>query len=157
MQWPWSFVASAFVTATPHRLCPYLSRVESNLFSNYCASTNHKYSNLITQQQTEMSPPSMPPTTTNGTTKPSAQEKLSKLRAVMKQHSIQALYVPSEDAHSNEYIAPSDARRAFISGFTGSAGKKVAFYFTDRHCCYYGGRGCVVDGREVLFAGREAT
>lgn len=33
--------------------------------------------------------------------------------------------VPSEDSHSSEYIAPCDARRAFISGFTGSAGCAV--------------------------------
>lgn len=35
------------------------------------------------------------------------------------------LVVPSEDSHSSEYIAPCDARRAFISGFTGSAGCAV--------------------------------
>lgn len=33
--------------------------------------------------------------------------------------------VPSEDNHSSEYIAASDARRQFISGFTGSAGVAV--------------------------------
>lgn len=33
--------------------------------------------------------------------------------------------VPSEDSHSSEYIADCDARRAFISGFTGSAGCAV--------------------------------
>lgn len=33
--------------------------------------------------------------------------------------------VPSEDSHSSEYIAPCDARRSFISGFTGSAGCAV--------------------------------
>lgn len=33
--------------------------------------------------------------------------------------------VPSEDSHSSEYIAPCDARREFISGFTGSAGCAV--------------------------------
>nr|POE78520.1 putative xaa-pro aminopeptidase p [Quercus suber] len=33
--------------------------------------------------------------------------------------------VPSEDAHSSEYIAPTDARREFISGFSGSAGTAV--------------------------------
>lgn len=33
--------------------------------------------------------------------------------------------MPSEDSHSSEYIAPCDARRAFISGFTGSAGCAV--------------------------------
>jgi Xaa-Pro aminopeptidase len=33
--------------------------------------------------------------------------------------------VPSEDSHSSEYIAPCDARRAYISGFSGSAGCAV--------------------------------
>lgn len=33
--------------------------------------------------------------------------------------------MPSEDAHSSEYIAPTDARREFICGFTGSAGTAV--------------------------------
>lgn len=33
--------------------------------------------------------------------------------------------MPSEDSHSSEYIADCDARRAFISGFTGSAGCAV--------------------------------
>ena len=35
------------------------------------------------------------------------------------------LVVPSEDNHSSEYIAASDSRRSFISGFTGSAGVAV--------------------------------
>lgn len=33
--------------------------------------------------------------------------------------------MPSEDAHASEYIAPCDARRAFICGFDGSAGCAV--------------------------------
>jgi Xaa-Pro aminopeptidase len=35
---------------------------------------------------------------------------------------IQVSVIPSEDSHSSEYIAPCDARREFISGFSGSAG-----------------------------------
>lgn len=35
------------------------------------------------------------------------------------------LVVPSEDSHSSEYIAPCDARREYITGFTGSAGCAV--------------------------------
>lgn len=35
------------------------------------------------------------------------------------------LVIPSEDSHSSEYIAACDARRAFISNFTGSAGCAV--------------------------------
>ena len=33
--------------------------------------------------------------------------------------------VPSEDQHSSEYLAACDARRAYISGFTGSSGLAV--------------------------------
>ena len=33
--------------------------------------------------------------------------------------------IPSEDSHSSEYIADCDARREYISGFTGSAGCAV--------------------------------
>lgn len=33
--------------------------------------------------------------------------------------------VPSEDSHQSEYIAPTDARREFISGFSGSAGTAI--------------------------------
>ena len=40
----------------------------------------------------------------------------------MKQHQLDAYLIPSEDAHSSEYVAEVDQRRAFISGFTGSAG-----------------------------------
>ena len=35
---------------------------------------------------------------------------------------IHALIVPSGDAHQSEYIADCDCRRAYVSGFTGSAG-----------------------------------
>ena len=38
---------------------------------------------------------------------------------------IHHLVVPSEDSHSSEYIAPCDARREYITGFTGSAGCAV--------------------------------
>ncbi|TPX61278.1 hypothetical protein PhCBS80983_g01204 [Powellomyces hirtus] len=51
--------------------------------------------------------------------------RLSQLRAVMQKHGVQAYIVPSEDAHQSEYIADVDGRRAFISGFTGSAGLAV--------------------------------
>lgn len=38
---------------------------------------------------------------------------------------LHAYIVPSGDAHQSEYIAPCDNRRAFVSGFTGSAGTAV--------------------------------
>ncbi|KAH9903710.1 aminopeptidase-like protein [Xylariomycetidae sp. FL2044] len=51
--------------------------------------------------------------------------RLSELRKLMSKNNVDVYIVPSEDSHSSEYIAPCDARRAFISGFTGSAGCAV--------------------------------
>ncbi|KAM7284626.1 hypothetical protein ISCGN_001720 [Ixodes scapularis] len=55
---------------------------------------------------------------------------LKRLRALMKNtthvsETIQAYIVPSGDAHQSEYIAPCDKRRAFLTGFTGSAGTAI--------------------------------
>lgn len=66
-----------------------------------------------------------------------ASSKLSKLRELMKQHAINAYIVPSADSHQSEYVAACDERRAFISGFTGSAGTALitlddkAYLWTD--------------------------
>ncbi|RDW89420.1 putative aminopeptidase P [Coleophoma cylindrospora] len=51
--------------------------------------------------------------------------RLAVLRELMKKHTVDVYIVPSEDSHNSEYIAPCDARREFISGFTGSAGCAV--------------------------------
>ncbi|KAG5930669.1 hypothetical protein E4U42_000009 [Claviceps africana] len=51
--------------------------------------------------------------------------KLAKLRSLMEERNIDIYVIPSEDSHSSEYIASCDARREFISGFTGSAGCAV--------------------------------
>ncbi|KAI8824803.1 peptidase M24, structural domain-containing protein [Fimicolochytrium jonesii] len=51
--------------------------------------------------------------------------RVARLREVMRQHGVQAYIIPSEDAHQSEYIADVDGRRAYISGFTGSAGLAV--------------------------------
>lgn len=53
------------------------------------------------------------------------KKALSELQALMKAENMAFYVVPSEDAHQSEYIAPQDMRRAFISGFTGSAGMAV--------------------------------
>ncbi|KAK2465569.1 hypothetical protein APHAL10511_002461 [Amanita phalloides] len=63
-------------------------------------------------------------------------KRLADLRELMHKHSLQAFVVPSEDQHASEYIARCDQRRAFISGFNGSAGcavvtLDVAYLFTD--------------------------
>ncbi|KAF5351112.1 hypothetical protein D9756_008273 [Leucocoprinus leucothites] len=62
--------------------------------------------------------------------------RLQNIRRLMRQSGVDAYVVPSEDQHSSEYLAECDMRRAFISGFNGSAGCAVvtlteAFLFTD--------------------------
>ncbi|XP_010943163.1 aminopeptidase P1 [Elaeis guineensis] len=52
------------------------------------------------------------------------EDPLDALRSLMASHSppLHALVVPSEDNHQSEYVSARDKRRAFVSGFTGSAG-----------------------------------
>ncbi|EWZ38335.1 xaa-Pro aminopeptidase [Fusarium oxysporum Fo47] len=58
-------------------------------------------------------------------TKLDTTSRLTRLRGLMKERNVHIYIVPSEDSHSSEYIADCDARRAYISGFTGSAGCAV--------------------------------
>ncbi|CAL4122456.1 unnamed protein product [Meganyctiphanes norvegica] len=60
----------------------------------------------------------------------STTQLLKNLRLLMKNtnhvpQALNAYIVPSGDAHQSEYIAPCDTRRAFISGFQGSAGTAI--------------------------------
>lgn len=50
------------------------------------------------------------------------REKLAALRGLMKKNRIDAYYVPSVDQHQSEYVPAWWRRRAWLSGFTGSAG-----------------------------------
>uniref|UniRef100_A0A8H7K8T0 Probable Xaa-Pro aminopeptidase P n=1 Tax=Bionectria ochroleuca TaxID=29856 RepID=A0A8H7K8T0_BIOOC len=59
------------------------------------------------------------------TTKVDTTSRLAKLRSLMKERNVHVYIIPSEDNHSSEYIAASDSRREYISGFTGSAGVAV--------------------------------
>ncbi|RKF64298.1 putative Xaa-Pro aminopeptidase P [Erysiphe neolycopersici] len=52
-------------------------------------------------------------------------DRLARLREHMKEFNVDIYIIPSEDSHSSEYIAACDARRSYISGFTGSAGCAV--------------------------------
>lgn len=65
--------------------------------------------------------------------------RLSELRSQMAESGVHALVVPSGDAHLSEYVHPCYDRRAFISGFTGSAGTVLvtadeALLWTDGRC-----------------------
>ncbi|AFR98124.2 xaa-Pro aminopeptidase [Cryptococcus neoformans C23] len=64
--------------------------------------------------------------------------KLAGLRQLMREQGVDAYVVPSEDAHASEYLAPCDARRAYITGFTGSAGCAVITH--DKALCWTDGR-----------------
>ncbi|KAJ6572148.1 peptidase M24, structural domain-containing protein [Mycena capillaripes] len=71
-----------------------------------------------------------------GTQTVNTSQRLENLRQLLAQEQVQAFVVPSEDQHSSEYLAECDERRAFISGFNGSAGcavitKETALLFTD--------------------------
>ena len=50
------------------------------------------------------------------------RDKIEKLRRLMRKHNIQAYLVPGSDPHQSEYVPEFWKRRAFITGFTGSAG-----------------------------------
>merc|ERR1712032_1429270 len=54
-----------------------------------------------------------------------SSQRLTSLRSAMRNRNIQAMIVPTDDAHASEYVASCDGRRQFISGFTGSAGTAV--------------------------------
>ncbi|UCD40668.1 MAG: aminopeptidase P family protein [Chloroflexota bacterium] len=53
------------------------------------------------------------------------QEKVFELQKLMKDHQIEAWIVPSTDPHQSEYVAEHWKGRAWLSGFTGSAGTIV--------------------------------
>ncbi|KAM9356538.1 xaa-Pro aminopeptidase 2 [Symphorus nematophorus] len=72
-----------------------------------------------TERNCTLSPPYLPSTAVNTTL------QLLELRERMLPLNISAYIIPGTDAHLSEYIAPRDARVAFMTGFTGSAGTAV--------------------------------
>ncbi len=72
--------------------------------------------------------------------------RLSALRAAMKRLGLDAYMVPSSDPHQSEYMADHWLSRAWLSGFTGSAGTLVV---TADHA------GLWTDSRYFLQAGQE--
>ena len=62
--------------------------------------------------------------------------KLDKLRDSMKRLKFDYYIIPSADPHQSEYVPDAYKGRAYVSGFTGSAGtllvgKEKAFLWTD--------------------------
>jgi len=52
--------------------------------------------------------------------------RLARLRDLMARDGLDAFFVPRADAHQGEYVAACDARLAWLTGFTGSAGFAIA-------------------------------
>lgn len=52
-------------------------------------------------------------------------ERIAALRALMKEHGYDIYLVPTDDNHQSEYVGEHFKARAFITGFTGSAGTAV--------------------------------
>ncbi|XP_004073140.1 xaa-Pro aminopeptidase 2 [Oryzias latipes] len=75
--------------------------------------------NKQAERNCSLTPPYLPSTTVN------TSLQLQQLREQMQSLRITAYIIPGTDAHLSEYIASRDARLAFITGFTGSAGTAV--------------------------------
>lgn len=71
------------------------------------------------------------------------QEKVSALRHLMKRERIDAYIVPTADYHQSEYVGEHFKARAYLTGFTGSAGTAV---ITETEACLW------TDGRYFLQA-----
>ena len=52
-------------------------------------------------------------------------EKIAKIREQMAANNIDAVIIPSADPHMSEYVSDHWKTRAWVSGFTGSAGTFV--------------------------------
>ncbi|XP_054595148.2 xaa-Pro aminopeptidase 2 [Nothobranchius furzeri] len=72
-----------------------------------------------TERNCSATPPFLPSTAVN------TSLQLQELRERLIPLNISAYIIPGTDAHQSEYIAPRDARMAFMTGFTGSAGTAV--------------------------------
>ncbi len=62
--------------------------------------------------------------------------RLAKFREILQKNQLDFYYVPSSDAHYNEYVPKAWQRRAFMTGFDGSAGDALigsnqAYLWTD--------------------------
>ena len=75
-------------------------------------------------------------------------ERITALREKMKENGITVYVVPSTDCHESEYVCPHYRARAYMTGFTGSAG--TAVITMDK-------AGLWTDGRYFLQAAQELS
>lgn len=74
-------------------------------------------------------------------------EKLKLLREKMRENGIHAYIIPSTDPHLNEYVPDHYKSRAWISGFTGSAGTVVVTF--DKAILWTDGRYYIQAARQI--------
>lgn len=89
-------------------------------------------------------------------------EKLSALRAQMRQHHMNAYIVPTGDFHGSEYVGDYFKARVFLSGFTGSAGtlvvlEKEAALWTDGRYFLQAHAQLAGSGIELMKSGEEGV
>ncbi|HYP57802.1 MAG TPA: aminopeptidase P family protein [Beijerinckia sp.] len=64
--------------------------------------------------------------------------RVAALRAALERLGLDGFLVPRADEHQNEYVAPSEERLAWLTGFTGSAG--LAIVLQDKAAIFVDGR-----------------
>src|SRR5437016_3085682 len=77
----------------------------------------------------------------NATERAASPARVAALRTELKRRKLDGFIVPRADRHQGEYVPASDARLAWLTGFTGSAG--AAIVLADRAVIF-------VDGRYLL-------
>ncbi|MBD3223340.1 MAG: M24 family metallopeptidase [Caldithrix sp.] len=90
------------------------------------------------------------------------KERVDALRKLMKKHKIDAYFIPSTDPHQSEYVPALWQRRAWISGFDGSAGDvlitpKTAGLWTDSRYYLQAGEQLSGSGIELFKTGDAET
>ncbi|MCP4291727.1 MAG: aminopeptidase P family protein [bacterium] len=91
-----------------------------------------------------------------------AREKIAALRKLMKKNKVDAYYVPSADPHMSEYLPECWKHRAWLSGFTGSAGEvlvgmKKAGLWTDGRYFLQGSIELKGSGIDLMRMGEPGT
>ncbi|MBW0467455.1 hypothetical protein O181_007170 [Austropuccinia psidii MF-1] len=66
--------------------------------------------------------------------------RLEGVKKLMKSYDVSIYIVPTQDAHGSEYICPADARREYLTGFTGSAGTALVLLNQTKSLLFTDGR-----------------
>jgi Xaa-Pro aminopeptidase len=89
-------------------------------------------------------------------------EKLDALRCCMRGEGIDAWLVPTDDFHGSEYVGDYFQCRAWLTGFTGSAGTALvtmdgAYLWTDGRYFLQAGQELAGSGIELMKIGEEGV